>query len=435
MGQITFGGLASGLDTDGIITALMDVERQPLTRMENEKSYLKGELDAYSEFNGKLDSLNNAIKELDAFNEISSYAASSSNGQLLSASASSDATPGSYSIEVISLSAVQKDASAEGFADVDSPTLSGSLAIGTTNINYADISLKDLATMINDTDSGVSASIINDGTTDGYRLILSGDQGGVETKILGTGSINIDTTSNGHTRDSSLAHIIIDNIDIYSTNNTITDAIPGVTLDLSDASTPGETLSVKVATNTNAIEQKINNFVSSYNGIITYLDQQKDADWGNDSGFSSTKRKMQSLLTTQIETGSNLTSLTMIGFKTDYKTGSISVDNSSLSKAIEDDFEGLTALFIGPNGDDGIANTFSDYLDTRTGSTNGLYALKQESYDSSIRRIDKSISALERRLVKREANLRSEYAALELLMSEMNSQTSYLDSINNLSSN
>ncbi len=435
MGQITFGGLASGLDTESIITAIMDAERQPLDRMENDKAYLSSELDAYAEFDGKLDTLNNAIKDIDSFSEISSYAASSSNESLLTATASSDAAAGNYSIEVVSLSEVQKDVSPEGFTDADSPTLSGNLTIGTTSIDYADVSLNDLATMINDADSGVSASIINDGTTDGYRLILSGDQGGVETEILGTGSITIDTATNSHTRDSSLAHIIVDNIDIYSTNNTLTDAIPGVTLDLTDVSAPGETLSVRVATDTDAITEKINNFVNAYNGIINYIDQQKDADWGNDAGFRSTKRKIQSLLTTQIDTGGNLTSLAMLGFETDPKTGTISVDSSSLNDAINNDLEGLCSLFTGPNGDDGIASQFSSYLDTRTDPTDGLYALRQVSYDSNISRIDSRISSLEQRLEKREANLRAQYSSLELLMSEMNSQTSYLDSLNNLSTN
>ncbi|MCF6266601.1 MAG: flagellar filament capping protein FliD [Desulfuromusa sp.] len=430
MGQITFGGLASGLDTEAIITALMDVERQPINRLEEDKTYFKEELNAYSEFDGKLSALNDAIKEMDSLSELSSYTASSSNEGLLSASADSSALPGVYSIEVVSLAEVQKDVSPEGFSDTDSKTLNGSLTIGETTIEYIDVSLNELASLINDSDSGVSASIINDGTEEGYRMILSGDQAGVTTEILGSGSINIDTATDGHTRNAVQAHIVVDNIDIYSNDNTINSAIPGVTLDLLDLSSSGETLTLKVATDNEAIEQKVNQFVSSYNDIINYLGEQKDADWGNDSSFRSTKRKLQSLLTTQIDTGGSLTSLSQLGLKTDYKTGTISIDSTSLNNIIDNDLEGLTTLFTGPNGDDGVANMFGDYLDVRTDSVDGLYAVHQDSYDSNIKRIDNRINSMELRLIKKEDNLRAEYTALELLMSEMNAQTTYLNSIN-----
>lgn len=429
MGEITFGGLASGLDTESIITAIMDVEREPLTSLENDQAYLENETSAYSEFDSKMSALLTAVEEIDTLEELSSYSATSSASSELTATADSDASAGTYKIEVVSLAELQKDVSPEGFADSSSETLSGSLTIGETTIDYANVSLSGLVSLINDADSGVSASIINDGTDAGYRLLLSGDEAGVATEVLGSGSISIDTATNGHTRESAKAHVIIDNIDIFSTSNTITDAIAGVTLDLYDSSDVGDTLTLTIGTDEAAITQKLDDFVSAYNDIITWISEQADADWGNDSSIRSVKSKMQSLLSTQVETGGAYSSLVALGFKTDFETGKISYDSDTMSAAIEDDLGSLSSLFSGDDENAGIADMFVDYLDLKTDSYDGLYAMRAESNESRISRLDNSISTMEMRLEKREANLRAQYTALELLMSEMTSQMSYLTSI------
>lgn len=423
MSTITFGGLATGLDTDAIIEATMAVERQPVTRLENEKTYLDSELSGYVGLDVQLTALQAAAEELDSTVELT---AQSSDPGLVTATADSSASPGSYKIEVVSLAEMQKDASTEGFVDADSQTLSGSLTIGGNSIDYVDVSLNELADIINESDSGINASIFNDGTEEGYRLILSGEEAGVTTEIFGSGSINIDTVSNGHTYNASQAHIIVDNIDIYSSSNTLTEAIPGVTLELFELSASGDTLNLTVDTDTAAIEGKVNSFVSAYNDVFNYIAKQSGTGWGNDSGFRSVKRQMQNLLTTQINVGGSYSSLAQLGFETDPKTGSLSVDSETLNEAIEHDLDSVSRLFSGDQETNGIASLFGDYLDMQTDEDTGLHAIRKKSYDSSVSRIEDNIAAMETRLVKREDSLRARYTSLELLMAELNAQSDYV---------
>ena len=71
---ISFGGLATGLDTNAIIKAIMDAERVPLERMEKEKKYLSSRLEAFSQFETKLDALSSAIGEMNNADKLGSFA-------------------------------------------------------------------------------------------------------------------------------------------------------------------------------------------------------------------------------------------------------------------------------------------------------------------------------------------------------------------------
>lgn len=430
MSTINFGGLASGMDTESIITALMEIESQPLESLEADANYYESETSAYAEFDSKMADLLSAVEELDTLDEVSSFAASSSDETLLTASAGNNSIQGNYEIEVLSLAESQKDVSAEGFADSSTVTLSGSLTIGDTTFDYEDITLGDLKDMINeDDDLEITASIIYDGTDEGYRLMLSADEAGVETDIVGTGSIVMDTTTDGHTKNSAEAHIVVDGIDIYSTDNSITNAIPGVTLNLSDTTDEGDTMTVSVDTDTSALESKLDDFVSAYNSIISWIDDQSDASWGTDSSITSVQRKMQSLLSTQISGNDTYSALVNIGFETDWETGYLSYSSSDLSDAIADDADAVFNLLAGDDETDGILDSFATYFDYTTDSSEGIYAIRKDSNDASIDRIEDDIYSMELRLEQREETLRAQYTAMEELISTLNNQMSYLSAL------
>ncbi len=110
---ISFGGLATGLDTNAIIKAIMDAERQPLERMEKEKEYLSSRLEAFSQFETKLDALSSSIGEMNDADKLGSYTTRSGSEDYfsLSVASSSLASKGNYQLEVVNLAQVQKDVS------------------------------------------------------------------------------------------------------------------------------------------------------------------------------------------------------------------------------------------------------------------------------------------------------------------------------------
>lgn len=428
MSSITFSGLASGLDTDSIIEALMEVEQAPIDSLENDISYYESETEAYAELDDLMTALLDAVEDMDTLKEISSMTANSSDESVLTATATSSAIAGNYNVEVLSLAEEQIDVSSEGFADTSTETLSGSLTIGDTTIDYSEVTLSELVSLINEEDTGVSASIINDGTENGYRLRLSGDEAGVTTEITGTGSIAMDTSTDGHTYAAVQAHIVVDNVDIYSNSNTISAAIPGVTLDLNSAE-EGETITLQVESDTEEISATLDTFVTSYNAIIDWISDQSENDWGNDASIRGVKRKMQSFISTQVENSGSFSSLVSLGFETDYETGRISIDSSTLEDALAEDLDSVMELFAGTNSSDGIADIMGDFFDNKTDRYDGIYALRSEANDATIGRLNERIERLEARLEKREEYLREQYTALEEMVSELNNQMSYLSAL------
>lgn len=426
MSTITFGGLASGLDTDSIIEALMEVESEPLDRLETDKSYQESRLDAYTELDSLLTSLQSAMEDLDTLDELSCYSATASNSNYVQVSTTSSAQPGTYSMEVVSLAQVQKDIATEGFSDKTSATLSGTLTIGDQEISYDSVSLTDLAKMINEADAGVTAVVVNDGTENGYRLMFQGDSAESNIDIVGTGSLTIDTVSDGHLQSAQQAHVLIDGVDFYSSSNTLEDAIPGLSIDLLEANDEGDTTRITIDTDTDAIESKIDEFVSAYNEIITWIADQSDASWGRDSELMSVKRKLQSMITTPVSTTGSFSYMAELGFETDKSDGTLSVDSEKLSEALSEDFDSVAKLFIGEDDTKGIASQLADYLDAKTDSVDGLLATRTTSTEANIKRIDAAIDRMELRLDKREESLRAQYTALEEMMSTLNSQADYL---------
>jgi flagellar hook-associated protein 2 len=428
MSTITFSGLATGLDTDSIIESLMEVERAPINALEEDIEYLEAQNETYENFDTILSDLYSAIGALDSVSEFNSLSASTSSDSYVKATAASYTKAGTYQVEVVSLAHQQKDVSTEGFASSTEETLSGSFTIGETTLSYENESLASLADLVNDADLGVSASIVDDGTENGLRLVLTVDEAGSDVEILAEGSITIDTASNGHTQESSKAHVIVDGLDIYSSSNTVTNAIYGVTLNLMSINDAGETTTVQVAADTSSIEENISAFVTSYNEMINFIDDVGGADSSLASEFRTLERKMQSLVGTMVSTDGAYNSLASLGFETDYKTGELSYNSSTLSDALTTSLEDLQALFIGDDDNPGVAVQLSSYLLDMVDSSDGFVATKVGNNEDKIEDMEDQIETYEVRLEKREATLTAQFTALETLVSEMNSQADYLES-------
>lgn len=433
MSSINFGGLASGIDTDSIVEALMEIEKQPLKRLESDKEYFSSRQDAFNTLDTKLKTLLAKFEAIDSSSEVRAYSAKAASEEFFSVSASGSALPGSYNIEVQSLAKQQKDVSDGSYASRSEANFtSGTLTIGTTDIVIDNDSLDSLVNKINeantgDNATGVAASIIQDGN--GFRLVLTGE----DASSAFTASIAGSTTANGYaplafttTQPQSLASIVVDGITITSGSNVFEDAIPGVSLTVNKVhATVGDTTVMGVTEDVDSVKTKIKDLVTAYNAVITNISEQKDSDWGRDSGLMAVKRNLQKMLTSPVATGGNLTTLSQLGLKTQ-KDGTLSIDNTVLEEAISTNMNDMDKLLAGSDGVDGIATIFKTYLEATTDRADGLAATRQASTDRTQKTITANIVKMEARLEKREALLRAQFDAMELLISNLNSTGSYL---------
>ncbi|MDD3815240.1 MAG: flagellar filament capping protein FliD [Desulfocapsaceae bacterium] len=469
--SITFSGLSTGIDTDKIVTQLMEIERAPITRVEAKKTAETSIIEAYAQFKTTLDDLRSAVSDMTLTSQVKSTSVSLSANAPFTAT-STNASSGSYNIAVQQLAQVQKTVSA-GWTSQTEPLLgSGTFTISNSNgndtviaINGDNNSLLGLADAINEksAETGVKATLINDGTDKPYRLVFTGTDSSAsfsvasDLKAVNGSPIDFNTTK---TQTAQQAIAYIDGVQVVSNSNTISEAINGITLNLNSVSEadptgtpPYKTSLLEIKPDSSALKEKLTTFVSSYNKVMEWIlsgydefgttDTTTDAEspellgsvLRGDASINSVKRGLQSVLSSVINTGnSSISVLSQLGITTQWD-GTLAQNNSTMDTALQDNFEDTVSLLSGKDSVDGIMKKFNYYLLDVTSSTDGMYASKKKSYDLTIKRFDDQILNMEPRMAKREASLRAQYSVMETLVSGLNSQGDFLTQQMDLLSN
>lgn len=204
---IAFTGLASGINTNAIVQGLLAVQQSQITQLQNRQQQLVQDQSAFKTIEAKLLTLQSDVGQISStYNSVfDARTATSSNQNLVTASASSSAAPGVYSFSVNSLAQAEEVAS-QGFDAANSAITQGTFqlqvgtgAISTITIDSTNDTLQGLADAINNANSGVTASIINDGSSvQPYRLLLNAKNSGAANTINLTN--NLAASSGGAVR-------------------------------------------------------------------------------------------------------------------------------------------------------------------------------------------------------------------------------------------
>ena len=187
-------GIGSGLDVNGIVNQLMSVERRPLIALDSKEAKQQTQLSAFGALKGALSAFQSSLSGLSSLDKFNANTAKLTDSSLASVSASTSAIPGNYDIEVQTLAQAQKLKSGNfassntqigsgtltiqfGTYDGDTFTLNPEKAAQSITITPADSSLAGVRDAINQSDAGISASIVNDGSGD--RLVIASKDTGL----------------------------------------------------------------------------------------------------------------------------------------------------------------------------------------------------------------------------------------------------------------
>lgn len=204
---ITSSGLASGINFDQLIQQVQDSQRRPVTLLQARQATYQKEIGAVQSVSTKLSTLlavASSVNNPANFNTKSVSGGTTSAGvSLLSATASSAATTGTYAVSVKQLAKASKLAAA-GFVDQNATAIASAdgtfkYKVGNSGTEYSvavtsSTTLQALRDAINAAGGSVTATIINDGTgTNPYRLVLTANESGVANTVQ--------VTTNGTTLD------------------------------------------------------------------------------------------------------------------------------------------------------------------------------------------------------------------------------------------
>lgn len=195
-------GLASGFDWRTMIDQLIAVDHRRVDLVEDEKSETEKKLSEWQSFNTKLLALKTAAEGLKDPEDFAVYtsrmltdSAIYDTDDLLSVTTDTDASPGSYEIEIKNLAKAQKLSSNPFTSQSDAlgSNYAGEIVINGEVITIAAAdTLADVASSINNANSGtdpsgVTANIVSYGDND-HRLILTSDDTGEDGISLLNGS-------------------------------------------------------------------------------------------------------------------------------------------------------------------------------------------------------------------------------------------------------
>ncbi len=436
MSTISFGGLASGMDTGAIIEALLEVRRQPIVNLQSRIKLYENQQKALTELEGKVKAMLTAAQELDTPEEFASIAAVSSHEDLLSATASHLAMPGSFSITVNSLATAQKDIS-QGYDSLLSSVGTGDIAITvggeTTTVSLAAgaDSLSDLRDAINASGAGVSANILFDGSaTGGYHLVVSATETGIDNAFTldASGLAGGDGLTLTNVAGAADAVLTIDSLTVTSATNTVSTAIQGVTLDL-HAADEGQTILLDLATDPEAVQEKMQAFVDSYNDLFTYIQEQKaeGATLRGHAMVRDVQQRVSSMVSGRLPAGGELSLLYQAGVRQG-EGGLLTFDTAVFQEAIGNDYGAVRNLVAGTTAADGKADQLVQLLESLTDSTDGLFKISADGLTDRIEKAEDTIERYEISVDNYESLLNRKFTALESLINGYNAQGSYLSS-------
>lgn len=514
---ISFSGLSSGIDTEGIISRLIQLEQIPIARLQQRQAEIQNRQAVYGQFRTKLQALSTAASALNASSAFNPVTSNSSKVEVATITATSEASAGTYNLAVSKLAQAQKVASTAQADSTSALNKNGQFVINgkAVQVDQTD-SLRSIAQKVNGLNAGVTASIIDGGTGSTYITFTSNNTGakntiqmadlsgdsvladlgvvsgstsiretitnGATSKVFGknneavgtmmgaTGlgpasftingtTVNVDlSTDNLQTIANSInaavsgvsasvrsitengtttykldiagtsgtptfsdvsgnalaamgitqrgygsqlvgaqdAEYSLDGVNLTSATNTITSAIPNVTLTLlkANATTP-ETSTLSLTKDTAAVKAKIGSFKDAYNDAIdfirTYSQFDKDSFASGplfgDPVAAQLEQQVSSMMFSNVPgLSGSYTNLTSLGFNLDDK-GMLTLDDGMLTTAIANSSGDLANLFktsgVGSDSSLQYISSGSKSVATGTGSynvnitalaTKGLYA-------------------------------------------------------------
>ncbi len=456
-GSISFGGLASGLDTKSIVESLVTLKTTQLIQpLKNKLSVLSAKKLSLPTIEGVFKNLRTAALNLRDGNAFNPKAATSSITTVAKINSvnSSTAVSGTYDLTAVGQLAQPDRVIFTGVADKDSTQFgTGTITLTyksvTTNITIdsTNNTLQGIATAINSASAGVTATIINDGSdSTPYRLTLTANVSGSDTTIGTTitgPTITVDAVSSATTaNEPQNATFKINGVSMSSKSNTVSEAIAGLAFDLLSTDTTN-TITLKIKQDTAGIVAKITSFVTAYANLRSALKVTVEADpitgkfspLGRDVTFSSAKINIQKIMgrTFNSLAGYSLNSLAQIGITSD-STGALQVDTSKLTQVVDSSLTNVSLLFQGNSSENGIAEDMYTYVDNMT-NAGGTFDDKMTDIDTQTQRLQKLSLERQNTVDAYQKKLQDQFNRLEKTINLLKSQESQLSSFTSLYSN
>jgi flagellar hook-associated protein 2 len=430
MAGIQLTGLASGLDTESIISSLISAESAPRNNILLTQAATQARSDALKDVSSRLSALKlatTALRSAGTWGDVQTIA--SADTTKVAARTIAGAASGGHTVTVAGLArATQSTYDFTPPAAADTLTVNG-VAIALS----AGATLDDAVSAINASDTaGVFAVNV------GGKLALSSKTTGAASTAAATGG----TVGAATTVAGADANFTVDGVSYTRSSNVVSDAIAGVELTLKGATTGTEVTVSPPGPDPDAIVNAAKAFVTAYNSVVDGIRQQTtekrvtnpanttDARKGslfNDTGLNSILTSLRSTLSAAVPgLSAAMDQLSEIGISTGASTGSgtpsadaiagkLTFDSGALRTKLDKDPQSVKKLLGAAPGTSGFAQALEGVLTPLT-QAGGTFDSRTSTVTSQLSSIADQLGRFDARISAHEAQLRKQFSALETAM-------------------
>jgi flagellar hook-associated protein 2 len=434
--QVT--GLASGLDTAKIVSQMMEIQKRPVSALQNQQQKLTARNTQLTTIQHALKKVNDdALALLDPRIYRGTQKATSSDATRVAASTTTGAGVGGYQVAVTQL------------ANAAQRTFSFTTAAATMTIDghetsvAAGASVYDVADAINNDQSAT----VYAAATDSGTIVLSnrstGDTGTGFIQVAGAGGLLDEQT--GRAKQGQNAVYSVDGVAGSSSSNVVTGAIPGVTLTLSGVTTTAGPVTVNVsapAADSSKVETAVTQFISDYNAALSAIQTQlsqkptaSDPTQGTLYGDNQLKGLLSSMRSLMYKAGAGLptglASMTDIGVTTGAPSsggataaelsGNLTLNTAALEAALKGTSSGVQKV-IGT-----WAANMASAVNAHSG-LGGTIEVRVSGDSRQVASLSRRIATMQSALDDKQNQLTRQFAMLEAALQGNQSTSSWLTS-------
>ena len=437
---IRFGSINTGLPPN-IVDQLMEAERIPIKQMEEKKGKAEAKQKLVTELETKIGDIRKGLGELASTRGFTDIKLSSGDANVISGTVDPNTyQAGSWNVEVESL-AQKAAAVTNGFPDKDKTSIGvGYLRFDTPGgrkdvyVNKKQSTLEGVVKAINLAKVGVHASIINDRKDPSlpFKLVMSSDETGADKSIEYPRVYMLDGDQDLYFDKKMPAKngvVKVDGFEFEVADNTLKDAIPGVTLELKQAN-PGKSVNIGVKEDMEVVSGKISKFVEGINGVLQFVQAQNKLDrstdttktLGGDSLIRSVETRMRAMIQNpQFGNPGSITQLNQLGIVFN-RQGTLDFDQKKFNAALAGNPEGVQKFFVGDGYNTGFIQSVKREVNVLLNPQSGVISNRTRGLKTTVDQIDQRIANTERQLAKKEEVLRDKFSRLEETMSKIKSQ-------------
>jgi flagellar hook-associated protein 2 len=438
LSPFTLSGL-NGFDFSSIIAATIQSDSAPMNALQAQQATIQARDSALSTLGSQISQLETTVSSLGSQTSFTNVTATPSDPTIATVSTGNGAIAGTYNLNIANLAAAQVTASTNGYTNTTDKAADGgtiSFTIGGTTTTPISVtsatSLADLANQINSQNSGVFAAVVNDGTKN--RLAVMSRQTGTSNgftinnnltnssgTVLAFAANQSPTT--GNSQNALNASFTLNGISISSGSNTVSNAIPGVTISL----LKGGQTTVNVTPDYTSVQNTLSTLVSQYNSLRQYVASQSSASNGQSGPLANDPvvRQIMNDMTSQLlaSGGGQFQYLSNVGIQFN-RDGSLSFNQATFQGAISSSATDVKTLFQGTNNN-GIFNNLLSQLQSED-STAGLIFNTTASDRSTINSLSSEIADQQAALNLERTQLTQMYSAADQAMLQLRSESQSL---------